>query len=104
MRTLRLVLVAAALLCAVVVAMGGYRLAGAADAPSLGSPIVVQPASTTSTVGASGSGNPAGGRPTQATSTSSRAPSATAVQVSPPPVQGAGDDDPDDEVDDEDGD
>ena len=102
MRTLRLVLVAAALLCAVVVAVGGYRLAGATDAPSLGSPIVVRPAATTSTVG--GSGNPSGGRPTQATSTSSRAPSATAVQVSPPPVQDAGDDDPDDEVDDEDGD
>ena len=103
MRTLRLVLVAAALLCAVVIAVGGYRLAGAADAPSLGSPIVVQPAATTSTVGASGSGNPAG-RPTQATSISSHAPSATAVQVSPPPVQDAGDDDPEDEVDDVDGD
>jgi hypothetical protein len=103
MRNLRLVLIAAALLCAVAVAVGGYRLAAPADAPSLGTPVVVQPAATTSTQRASGSDDPAG-RPARATSTSARAPSATAVQVSPPPVQDAGDDDPDDEVDDGDGD
>ena len=47
MRTLRIVLVAAAVVCAVVVGVGGYRLAGAVDAPSLGRLVVVEPSTTT---------------------------------------------------------
>jgi hypothetical protein len=68
MRTLRIVLVAVAVCCAVAVAVGGYRLAGTADAPSLGSAVVVEPATTTST------------RPAEpVTTTTSRAPAPTAA-------------------------
>ncbi len=93
MRTLRIVLVAAAVLCAVVVGVGGYRLAGAADAPSLGRLVVVEPSTTTST------------RPAEPVPTAtSRAPAPTAAPVSPPPAQDAGDDDRDEDADDLDGD
>jgi hypothetical protein len=100
MRTLRIVLVGMAMLC-VVVAVGVTGLAGAADAPSLGSPIVVGPSPTTVTVGAAGSGAPMGRRLTPASSTSSTGP-LSAAPVSPPPAQVAGDDDPDDLQDDRD--
>jgi hypothetical protein len=87
-----------AVLCVVVVAVGGYGLAGAADAPSLGSPIVVGPSPTTATVGAAGSGAPMGRRPTPASSTSTTGPLLSAVPVSPPNAQVAGDDDPADDL------
>jgi hypothetical protein len=93
MRTLSIVLVAVAVLGAVVAAVGGYRLAGAADAPALGPAVVVETSPTTST-------RP----PRPASTTSSRAPAPTAAPVSPPPVQDAGDDEPDEDADDLDGD
>ena len=111
MRALGMVLVGMAVLCVVVGAVGGSGLAGAADAPSLGSAIVVGSSPTTATVGVAGSGDPAA-RPTRAPSTSTTGPPRTATPVSPPPVQVAGDDDPaddlqedrEDAVDDQDGD
>jgi hypothetical protein len=94
MRTLRII-VAGAGLCLVVVAVAGYRLAGAAETPSLGEPIVVRPGPTTSTAGAMRSTEPTARRPGQS-SASSRVPPHTAAPVSPPPLEDAGDDDPDD--------
>lgn len=99
MRTLGIVLAGMAVLCVVAAAVGGSGLAGAADAPSLGSPIVAGSSPTTATVGAAGSGDPAA-RPTLAPSTSTTAPPRTAAPVSPPPVQVAGDDPVDDLEDD----
>jgi hypothetical protein len=95
MRTLRIIAVAVAGLCLVVIA--GYRLAGAADTPSLGGPIVVGPPSTASITPAARFGEPARPSPAQAPSSPSvtRTPPSTAAPVRPPPVQVAGDADDD---------
>jgi hypothetical protein len=105
MRTLRIIVVAVAVLCLIVVAVAGYRLAGAAEKPSLGEPIVVRPPSTDATTSAAGYGEPLRRSSTPAPSTRSvtRAPSPRAAPVQPPPVQVAGDED-EDAGDDADGD
>lgn len=90
MRTFRIILAGVVGLC--LVAVAGHRLAGAAETPSLGGPIVVVPSITSGDAG-----RPAA----QARTTTSvtRTPPPTAAPVPPPPVQDAGDDDPDDDPD-----
>jgi hypothetical protein len=98
MRTLRIIVAGATGLCLLLAAVAGYRLAGAAETPSLGEAIVVRPGPTSSTT------RTAARRPPVPSSASPRIPPPTAAAVSPPPVQDAGDDDPDDGDDDTDGD
>lgn len=107
MSLVRVVLVAAVVLCLVMAAVVIDSLAGADEPPSLGRPVLVVPA-TMATASASGSTEPVGRAPTKGSArpSATEGPPGTAAPVPPPPALDAGDeateasDDRDDDRDD----